>query len=57
MNSPIGDRTKVSGPVLEYGADVAPMARLVLGGRFGEEDCSLSHQRLDRFVEAGGQLV
>lgn len=33
------------------------MSRLILGGRFGEEPESVSWQRLDRFAEAGGQLV
>lgn len=34
-----------------------PVRRIVLGGRFGEEPQTLSWQRLDRFVAAGGCLV
>lgn len=32
-------------------------ARIVLGGRFGEEPAELSWRRLDRFAEAGGRIV
>jgi len=32
-------------------------AKIILGGRFGEEPSQLSWQRLDRFVEAGGRAV
>lgn len=38
------------------GSDLAAR-RIVLGGRFGEEDSAVSFARLDRFAEAGGQLV
>lgn len=34
-----------------------PTARIILGGRFGEEPVSMSRRRLDQFVEAGGQLI
>jgi len=32
-------------------------ARIILGGRFGEEPVRSSWQRLDRFVERGGEVV
>jgi len=32
-------------------------ARIVLGGRFGEEPSALSWRRLDRFAESGGKVV
>jgi aryl-alcohol dehydrogenase-like predicted oxidoreductase len=32
-------------------------ARIILGGRFGEESFATSWRRLDRFVEAGGRVV
>lgn len=35
----------------------AGTARIVLGGRFGEEDAALSVRRLERFRERGGRLV
>lgn len=38
-------------------ASAVGAARIVLGGRFGEEPVSTSWRRLDRFVQAGGQLV
>lgn len=49
-------RAARSGGALGGQADQA-VRRLILGGRFGEEPQSVSWQRLDRFAEAGGQLV
>lgn len=43
-------RTAISG-------NGAPRARVVLGGRFGEEPTTTSHQRLDQFVDLGGLVV
>ncbi|WP_161500373.1 aldo/keto reductase [Streptomyces antimycoticus] len=39
------------------GPDATAVTRIVLGGRFGEEDKSLSFTRLDRFAERGGRYV
>lgn len=38
-------------------AQLSGPARIILGGRFGEESKELSWERLDRFVEAGGKIV
>jgi aryl-alcohol dehydrogenase-like predicted oxidoreductase len=37
--------------------DAPPAARLILGGRFGEQPAALSRELCDRFREAGGRLV
>jgi aryl-alcohol dehydrogenase-like predicted oxidoreductase len=42
---------------LETAYDEISPVRVVLGGRFGEEDSRVSYQRLDRFAARGGRLV
>lgn len=45
-------------PLLPFpAAEERCLSRIVLGGRFGDEDERLSFARLDRFVAAGGRFV